>query len=373
MLTASSVLSSTPPPLRRRRAGVRRPALIVATSLPLVLLETTAVLALASIANRQLNRALEATGAAEHAHEVAAEVKQSIGEAGEDTSLGRVASQAVTETVAKAPGVRAFLHRPLSTLLRLTTAAALLLIVADAFEVAAVAFAILLPIWRLTAVLSLGWAAALYVSLILTRAAESRPSIAADIAMARVVMTRLIGAAAILATLSVAGLPLSGILAAGGVGGVVVGLAVQKVAADAITGASMRLRNTVREGDHISCVAGTVEGTVVSAGISSLRLLTTDGSAITIPYSAVGIVFNHSQKPAEGVEVTFTVAWPQAQTVCERLEELISSHPKVLAEAAEGALRAYLETDGETTPQEIENARRGLLLAASAIAARGGG
>jgi len=333
------------------------------------------------LADYQLNRLLRSkphvsAEASAIAQEAAHDAVEAV--SGERPSAGSALAAAAGESASASH----FLKRPLSTLVRFTAASTLVAIACDAVGLRGAAGVLLLPLWRLGAVACCSWAATIYSSIAIKRFADRYPNHADDFELARVAAARGIAGLAFVTVLGIFRVPLSGLLAFGGAGGVIAGLSVQRIASDALAGAALLLRKSVREGDTISIPTptGRVEGVVARLGITALQVTTADCATVTIPHSAIQIMYNRSRPPATQLAAAFAVPMVRAAETAARLESMLASHPAVLQEAVDGTLRnaVTLEYAADGTfvvsmqayvaaGEGAEAARRNVLLKAAAI------
>jgi small-conductance mechanosensitive channel len=132
-----------------------------------------------------------------------------------------------------------------------------------------------------------------------------------------------------------AGIPLSGLAVAFGAVGLGIGLGLQPVAANFVSGLIILLDRSVRVGDFISLEDGR-EGFVEAINMRSTTVETTDGKDIMVPNTVFieNAYENWTHKdPRQRYEVYFSVGY---DTDIDRLEDIIipaiNAHPSVLQE-----------------------------------------
>ena len=135
--------------------------------------------------------------------------------------------------------------------------------------------------------------------------------------------------------MSAAGIPLSGLAVAFGAVGLGIGLGLQPVAANFVSGLIILLDRSVRVGDFVSLDDGR-EGFVEAINMRSTTVETTDGKDIMVPNTLFieQPYENWTHKdPRQRYEVYFSVGY---ETDIDRLEDIIlpavSAHPSVLQE-----------------------------------------
>ena len=135
--------------------------------------------------------------------------------------------------------------------------------------------------------------------------------------------------------MSAAGIPLSGLAVAFGAIGLGIGLGLQPVAANFVSGLIILLDRSVRVGDFVSLDDGR-EGFVEAINMRSTTVETTDGKDIMVPNTLFieNAYENWTHKdPRQRYEVYFSVGY---ETDIDRLEDIIlpavSAHPSVLQE-----------------------------------------
>lgn len=297
-------------------------------------------------------------------------------------------SVALRRHARRAPAVQGVLTRPLSFLVWASAGAAVLRLF-----VAPGAAQLVAAAWQLSAIGSTSWAVALYGSMALQQRSQAHPEHAHVHALLRTLLVRgsLVGAT--LACLPVLQLPglLRAAAAVTGVGGVMSAIAMQKVGADMVGGLGLSVNGLVSAGDHIS-ISG-YEGVVTDIGLLNTTLLTEDGQRIVLSNSTLGaggVSLRNRTRGADAftcITADFPGSAPKAKALAAaaaKLEAMLSAHPGVLAQAAEGALRtcvmlgeplgggmaitmrAFLNTEGKP-PGEVEALRRELLVKAAAI------
>ena len=133
--------------------------------------------------------------------------------------------------------------------------------------------------------------------------------------------------------MSSAGIPLSGLAVAFGAVGLGIGLGLQPVAANFVSGLIILLDRSVRVGDFVSLDDGQ-EGFVEAINMRSTTVETTDGKDIMVPNTVFieNAYQNWTHKdPRQRYEVHFSVTY---DTDIDQLEDLlipaISAHPQVL-------------------------------------------
>ena len=93
--------------------------------------------------------------------------------------------------------------------------------------------------------------------------------------------------------LDIIGLPVSSLLAGAGIAGVAIGLGAQGFLTDVVNGFFILLENQYDVGDSV--VIGTVSGNVVSVGIRTTQVRSTDGTLNFIPNRHITVVSNQSR------------------------------------------------------------------------------
>lgn len=144
--------------------------------------------------------------------------------------------------------------------------------------------------------------------------------------------TMIIGIVMALAALEINVSPL---LAALGAAGFILAFALQGTLSNFASGILMMVYRPFDIGDSIE--AGGASGSVESMNLVSTHIKTADNQRMVVPNNAVwgGTITNGSNTSRRRVDMSFTVDnSDNADTVRERLEKIVTSHPKVLQDPA---------------------------------------
>ena len=247
-----------------------------------------------------------------------------------------------------APLLRVCLGRPVTTLVWATAGAlaANSLLRATGWDAHAWALPLLMA-WQLCCVACVAWAVVLYAGAALDQAAQRWPRRKDAYQLLHAVLTRLVAVIATVAALVVVHVPLRALLTFGGATGVIVGLGAREVAGNAVAGWGLLMTHRLAEGDSVELVGRGIQGTVAAVGLTTTRLLSVDGTQLTVPNSQLGAgaVRNLSRR-VEGlthVGATFDVDCARCGPVLadriEHLERFLQSHQGVVPSVADGALK----------------------------------
>ncbi|HJD16478.1 MAG TPA: mechanosensitive ion channel family protein [Candidatus Enterococcus stercoripullorum] len=113
--------------------------------------------------------------------------------------------------------------------------------------------------------------------------------------------------------LSVLGFPIGSLLAGAGIAGIAIGLGAQGFMNDIITGAFIIMEQQIDVGNYIRLPILGIEGTVMSVGIRTLQLKSSDGTLHYVPNRNITVISNTSREnmqvlvdvrinPKEGIE-----------------------------------------------------------------------
>lgn len=113
--------------------------------------------------------------------------------------------------------------------------------------------------------------------------------------------------------LSILGFPIGSLLAGAGIAGIAIGLGAQGFMNDIITGAFIIMEQQIDVGNYIRLPILGIEGTVMSVGIRTLQLKSSDGTLHYVPNRNITVISNTSREnmqvlvdvrinPKEGIE-----------------------------------------------------------------------
>lgn len=131
------------------------------------------------------------------------------------------------------------------------------------------------------------------------------------------------------------GVTIGPLLAAIGAAGLVIGLALQGTLSNFASGILILISRPFDVGDVIN--AGGVFGKVDAMNLVSTKLLTFDNQVMLVPNNQIwnGVITNVTALKTRRVDLTFGIAYnADIAKACQILEELLKSHPKVLADPA---------------------------------------
>jgi MscS family membrane protein len=153
---------------------------------------------------------------------------------------------------------------------------------------------------------------------------------------------RLLGILGGLALLAVAadrlGIPVYGIVAGLGVGGLAVALAARPTLENLIAGVNLLTDKPIQVGDK--CKFGDTNGTVISIGIRSARILAPDRAVTTVPNASLErmSIVNLSKRDRTLFTTTIGLRYEttrdQVRRILEALRALLASHPHVVQDGA---------------------------------------
>lgn len=129
------------------------------------------------------------------------------------------------------------------------------------------------------------------------------------------------------------GLPVLGVLAGLGVGGLAVALAAQNSLENLIGGLNLYADRPIRVGDF--CDYAGIKGTVEYIGLRSTRIRGRDRTVTSVPNSMLAKtqVTNYALRDQmlflHDLDLRYETTTEQLRTVCNRIRELLSTHPNV--------------------------------------------
>jgi MscS family membrane protein len=140
------------------------------------------------------------------------------------------------------------------------------------------------------------------------------------------------------------GIPVYGIVAGFGVGGLAVALAARPTLENLIAGVNLLTDKPIQVGDK--CKFGDTNGTVLSIGIRSARILAADRAVTTVPNASlerVSIV-NLSKRDRTAFTVTIGLRYEttrdQVRRILDALRAMLVAHPRVVQDGARARLVA---------------------------------
>ena len=140
--------------------------------------------------------------------------------------------------------------------------------------------------------------------------------------------------------LSVLGFPIGSLLAGDGIAGIASGLGEQGFMNDIITGAFIIMEQQIDVGNYIRLPILGIEGTVMSVGIRTLQLKSTDGTLHYVPNRNITVISNTSREnmqvlvdvrinPNEGIEEMKQIIATVNQEFAQVHHEVIETPPSI--------------------------------------------
>lgn len=140
--------------------------------------------------------------------------------------------------------------------------------------------------------------------------------------------------------LSVLGFPIGSLLAGAGIAGIAIGLGAQGFMNDIITGAFIIMEQQIDVGNYIRLPILGIEGTVMSVGIRTLQLKSTDGTLHYVPNRNITVISNASREnmqvlvdvrinPNEGIEEMKQIITTVNQEFAQAHHEVIETPPSI--------------------------------------------
>lgn len=140
--------------------------------------------------------------------------------------------------------------------------------------------------------------------------------------------------------LSVLGFPIGSLLAGAGIAGIAIGLGAQGFMNDIITGAFIIMEQQIDVGNYIRLPILGIEGTVMSVGIRTLQLKSTDGTLHYVPNRNITVISNTSREnmqvlvdvrinPNEGIEEMKQIITTVNQEFSQVHHEVIETPPSI--------------------------------------------
>ncbi|RBR30708.1 mechanosensitive ion channel family protein [Enterococcus cecorum] len=140
--------------------------------------------------------------------------------------------------------------------------------------------------------------------------------------------------------LSVLGFPIGSLLAGAGIAGIAIGLGAQGFMNDIITGAFIIMEQQIDVGNYIRLPILGIEGTVMSVGIRTLQLKSTDGTLHYVPNRNITVISNTSREnmqvlvdvrinPNEGIEEIKHIIATVNQEFAQVHHEVIETPPSI--------------------------------------------
>lgn len=140
--------------------------------------------------------------------------------------------------------------------------------------------------------------------------------------------------------LSVLGFPIGSLLAGAGIAGIAIGLGAQGFMNDIITGAFIIMEQQIDVGNYIRLPILGIEGTVMSVGIRTLQLKSTDGTLHYVPNRNITVISNTSREnmqvlvdvrinPNEGIEEMKQIIATMNQEFAQVHREVIETPPSI--------------------------------------------
>ena len=140
--------------------------------------------------------------------------------------------------------------------------------------------------------------------------------------------------------LSVLGFPIGSLLAGAGIAGIAIGLGAQGFMNDIITGAFIIMEQQIDVGNYIRLPNLGIEGTVMSVGIRTLQLKSTDGTLHYVPNRNITVISNTSREnmqvlvdvrinPNEGIEEMKQIITTVNQEFAQVHHEVIETPPSI--------------------------------------------
>ena len=140
--------------------------------------------------------------------------------------------------------------------------------------------------------------------------------------------------------LSVLGFPIGSLLAGAGIAGLAIGLGAQGFMNDIITGAFIIMEQQIDVGNYIRLPILGIEGMVMSVGIRTLQLKSTDGTLHYVPNRNITVISNTSREnmqvlvdvrinPNEGIEEMKQIIATVNQEFAQVHHEVIETPPSI--------------------------------------------
>ncbi len=140
--------------------------------------------------------------------------------------------------------------------------------------------------------------------------------------------------------LSVLGFPIGSLLAGAGIAGIAIGLGAQGFMNDIITGAFIIMEQQIDVGNYIRLPILGIEGTVMSVGIRTLQLKSTDGTLHYVPNRNITVISNTSREnmqvlvdvrinPNEGIEEMKQIIATVNQEFAQVHHDVIETPPSI--------------------------------------------
>ena len=140
--------------------------------------------------------------------------------------------------------------------------------------------------------------------------------------------------------LSVLGFPIGSLLAGAGIAGIAIGLGAQGFMNDIITGAFIIMEQQIDVGNYIRLPILGIEGTVMSVGIRTLQLKSSDGTLHYVPNRNITVISNTSREnmqvlvdvrinPNEGIEEMKQIIATVNQEFAQVHHEVIETPPSI--------------------------------------------
>ena len=140
--------------------------------------------------------------------------------------------------------------------------------------------------------------------------------------------------------LSILGFPIGSLLAGAGIAGIAIGLGAQGFMNDIITGAFIIMEQQIDVGNYIRLPILGIEGTVMSVGIRTLQLKSTDGTLHYVPNRNITVISNTSREnmqvlvdvrinPNEGIEEMKQIIATVNQEFSQVHHEVIETPPSI--------------------------------------------
>lgn len=140
--------------------------------------------------------------------------------------------------------------------------------------------------------------------------------------------------------LSILGFPIGSLLAGAGIAGIAIGLGAQGFMNDIITGAFIIMEQQIDVGNYIRLPNLGIEGTVMSVGIRTLQLKSSDGTLHYVPNRNITVISNTSREnmqvlvdvrinPNEGIEEMKQIITTVNQEFAQVHHEVIETPPSI--------------------------------------------
>ncbi|OYT51237.1 MAG: mechanosensitive ion channel protein MscS [Desulfurococcales archaeon ex4484_204] len=137
----------------------------------------------------------------------------------------------------------------------------------------------------------------------------------------------------VMASLSPLGIDLTGLLVAGGIAGIVIGLASQTVFSNLISGVFLYIDRPLQIGDPVS--VGDVSGQVIDISILSTKIRSWDGYIVRVPNDKVfqSAIMNYGRAVARRVVYSIGISYgSDVGRAREAILKVMEGHPFVLKE-----------------------------------------